>query len=77
MRLFSPSIVLFRGKKKHYSQNSRGRFIPYNALLGVEKDDIGPENTRFEGIIPADRLAIFHLPGVEAEAVNRLVRVLD
>ena len=29
-----------------------GGFIPYNALLGVKKDDIGPENARFGGIIP-------------------------
>ncbi len=29
-----------------------GSFIPYNALLGVEKDDMGPENTRFGAIIP-------------------------
>jgi len=27
-----------------------GSFIPYNALLGVEKDYIGPENTRFGSI---------------------------
>ena len=30
-----------------------GSFIPYNALLGAEKDDIGPENTRLGGIILA------------------------
>jgi hypothetical protein len=30
-----------------------GSFIPYNALLGVEKDDIGPKNRRFGGIMPA------------------------
>jgi len=30
-----------------------GSFIPYNALLGVQKDDIGPENKRFGGIICA------------------------
>ena len=30
-----------------------GTFILYNALLGVEKDDIGPENTRSWVINPA------------------------
>lgn len=42
MRLFSIYLT-FWGQKEHYSQNSMGSFIPYNALLGVKKDDMGPE----------------------------------
>ena len=41
--------------RKEHKQFFRfhGKFIPYNTLFGVEKDDMVPGNTRLRGIIPA------------------------
>jgi hypothetical protein len=43
MPLFSPYITLFKVKKS-IIQKHHAKLIPYKALLGAEKDDIGHKN---------------------------------
>jgi len=46
MQLFNPYILFFRGKKRIILRTPWVvLFLTYNPLFGIEKDDIGPENT--------------------------------